>query len=125
MPEEIKKKIDEIKAGYKDGTFDPFIGPIVDNAGKERLAAGAMADQDWKDKVDFYVKGVDGTDSHRQISRGAPAARAAAAELSPAAFFVACSEWVRDPRRYHHRVGGCRSPLPPSRRRHGRWRPFT
>ncbi len=61
VPEEIKKKIDEIKAGYKDGTMDPFKGPIVDNTGKERLAAGAMPEQDWKDKVDFYVKGVDGT----------------------------------------------------------------
>ncbi|MEO7854992.1 MAG: BMP family ABC transporter substrate-binding protein [Rubrivivax sp.] len=60
VPEEIKKKIEEIKAGYKDGSFDPFKGPIVDNTGKERLAAGAMPEQDWKDKVDFYVKGVDG-----------------------------------------------------------------
>ncbi len=60
VPEEIKKKVDEIKAGYKDGSFDPFKGPIVDSTGKERLAAGAMPEQDWKDKVDFYVKGVDG-----------------------------------------------------------------
>ncbi len=60
VPEEIKKKVDEVKAGYKDGTMDPFKGPIVDSEGKERLAAGAMPDQAWKDKVDFYVKGVDG-----------------------------------------------------------------
>jgi simple sugar transport system substrate-binding protein len=60
VPEEIKKKVDEIKAGFKDGTMDPFKGPIVDNTGKERLAAGALPEQDWKDKVDFYVKGVDG-----------------------------------------------------------------
>jgi basic membrane protein A and related proteins len=57
---DIKKKVDDIKASYKDGSFDPFKGPIVDNTGKERLAAGAMPDQAWKDKVDFYVKGVDG-----------------------------------------------------------------
>ena len=60
VPEDIKKKVDEVKAGYKDGTMDPFKGPIVDSEGKERLAAGAMPDQAWKDKVDFYVKGVDG-----------------------------------------------------------------
>jgi len=60
VPEEIKKKVAEVKEGYKAGTMDPFKGPIVDNEGKERLAAGAMPDQAWKDKVDFYVKGVEG-----------------------------------------------------------------
>ena len=44
----------------KDGSFETFTGPIVDNTGKERLAKDVKADQDWKDKVDFYVKGVDG-----------------------------------------------------------------
>ena len=61
VPEEIKKKVDEVKAGLKAGTLDPFKGPIVDNDGKERLPKDADADdQAWKDKVDFYVKGVDG-----------------------------------------------------------------
>ena len=60
MPEDLKKKIDEIKAGMKDGSFEVFSGPIADNTGKERLAKDTKADQAWKDKVDFYVKGVDG-----------------------------------------------------------------
>jgi basic membrane protein A len=60
VPDDIKKKVDEIKAGMKDGTFEVFTGPIVDNTGKERVAKGAKADQEWKDKVDFYVKGVEG-----------------------------------------------------------------
>ena len=60
VPEDIKKKIDEIKAGMKGGTFEVFTGPIVDSTGKERLAKDAKADQEWKDKVDFYVKGVEG-----------------------------------------------------------------
>lgn len=60
VPAEVKTKIDAVKAGYKDGSFDVFKGPIVDNTGKERLAKDATADQDWKDKIDFYVKGVDG-----------------------------------------------------------------
>ena len=60
VPAEIKTKIDEIKAGMKAGTFEVFTGPIVDNAGKERLAKDTKADQEWKDKVDFYVKGVEG-----------------------------------------------------------------
>jgi simple sugar transport system substrate-binding protein len=60
VPEGARKKVDEIKAGMKAGTFEVFTGPVVDNAGKERLAKDAKADQDWKDKVDFYVRGVEG-----------------------------------------------------------------
>ena len=41
-------------------SFEVFTGPIVDNTGKERLAKDAKADQAWKDKIDFYVKGVEG-----------------------------------------------------------------
>jgi simple sugar transport system substrate-binding protein len=60
VPEDAKKRVDEIKAGLKDGSFNPFTGPVVDNAGKERLAKDQKADQAWLDKVDFYVKGVEG-----------------------------------------------------------------
>lgn len=60
VPEDVKKKIDELKAGMKDGSFEVFTGPIQSNAGKEVLAKDTKADQAWKDKVDFYVKGVDG-----------------------------------------------------------------
>ena len=60
VPADIKAKVEEVKAGLKAGTFEVFTGPIVDNAGKERLAKGTKADQEWKDKVDFYVKGVEG-----------------------------------------------------------------
>ena len=60
VPDDVKKKIDEIKANMKAGTFEVFTGPVVDNAGKEHLAKDAKADQEWKDKVDFYVKGVEG-----------------------------------------------------------------
>jgi simple sugar transport system substrate-binding protein len=60
VPEDAKKRVDEIKAGLKDGSFNPFTGPVVDNTGKERLAKDQKADQAWLDKVDFYVKGVEG-----------------------------------------------------------------
>ena len=60
VPDDAKKRVDEIKAGLKDGSFNPFTGPVVDNAGKERLAKDQKADQAWLDKVDFYVKGVEG-----------------------------------------------------------------
>jgi simple sugar transport system substrate-binding protein len=60
VPEDAKKRVEEIKAGMKDGSFEVFTGPIVDNTGKERLAKDAKADQAWRDKIDFYVKGVEG-----------------------------------------------------------------
>ena len=60
VPEDIKKKVEEIKAGMKAGTFEVFSGPLSNNDGKEVLAKDAKADQAWKDKVDFYVKGVEG-----------------------------------------------------------------
>lgn len=60
VPAEAKARVDEIKAGFRAGTFEPFTGPIVDNKGKEVLAAGVVADRAWKDAVNFYVQGVEG-----------------------------------------------------------------
>jgi basic membrane protein A and related proteins len=60
VPADVKTKVDEVKAAMKAGTFDPFTGPIMDNTGKERLAKDAKSDDDWKGKIDFYVKGVEG-----------------------------------------------------------------
>jgi len=60
IPEATRKKAQETLDGIKSGAIDPFTGPVVDNAGKERLPKGEKASQEWKDKVDFYVKGVEG-----------------------------------------------------------------
>jgi basic membrane protein A len=60
VPAEAKAKVEEIKAGMKAGTFEPFTGPIADNTGKEVLAAGVQADRAWKDGVNFFVRGVEG-----------------------------------------------------------------
>ena len=60
VPAETKAKVDEIKAAIKGGTFEVFTGPVIDSAGKERLAKDMKADDDWRGKVDFYVKGVEG-----------------------------------------------------------------
>ena len=62
-PKVPQKVQDEVLARQKAigaGKLHPFTGPIVDNTGKERLAKDAKADQAWKDKIDFYVKGVEG-----------------------------------------------------------------
>ena len=42
------------------GSLHPFTGPVVDNAGKERLAAGKVMDDDTLSKMDYYVQGVQG-----------------------------------------------------------------
>jgi basic membrane protein A and related proteins len=60
VPAETKAKVEELKKGMKDGSFNPFTGPIVDNTGKERLAKDGKADDEWLGKIDFYVKGVEG-----------------------------------------------------------------
>ena len=60
VPDETKKKIDEIKAGLKDGSFVIWKGPIVDQSGKVRQASGTMSDAALS-KMDFLVEGVVGT----------------------------------------------------------------
>ena len=60
IPAEVRAKVEEIKTKMKARSFDVFNGPIVDSTGKERLAAGTTADDDWMGKIDFYVKGVEG-----------------------------------------------------------------
>jgi len=60
VPEETKKKLDEVKAGLKDGSFAIWKGPIVGQDGKEVLAKDAVADDKFLGGINFYVKGVDG-----------------------------------------------------------------
>jgi basic membrane protein A len=60
VPDDAKKKLDEVKAGLKDGSFSIWKGPIVDNTGKEVLAKDAVADDKFLGGVNFYVKGVEG-----------------------------------------------------------------
>ena len=60
VPEDTKKKLDEVKAGLKDGSFAIWRGPIVGQDGKEVLAEDAVADDKFLGGINFYVKGVDG-----------------------------------------------------------------
>ncbi len=60
VPADVQAKAKEIKEAIKAGTLEPFTGPIVDNTGKERLAKDAKADDEFKGKIDFFVKGVEG-----------------------------------------------------------------
>ena len=60
VPAETKKRIGEVKAGLKDGSFVIWKGPIMDNTGKELLARGAVADDKFLGGLKTYVKGVEG-----------------------------------------------------------------
>ncbi|MEO6410554.1 MAG: BMP family ABC transporter substrate-binding protein [Burkholderiaceae bacterium] len=60
VPADIKKKVEDVKAGLKDGSFVIWKGPLVGNDGKEMLPAGSNADDKFLGGVKFYVKGVEG-----------------------------------------------------------------
>ena len=60
VPAETKAKVAEVKKGLADGSFVIWKGPITDNTGKVRLPKDQKGDQEWRDKIDFYVKGVEG-----------------------------------------------------------------
>jgi simple sugar transport system substrate-binding protein len=60
VPDDAKKKLDDVKAGLKAGTFSIWKGPIVDNSGKEVLAKDVVADDNFLGGINFYVKGVEG-----------------------------------------------------------------
>ncbi|GKS75627.1 BMP family ABC transporter substrate-binding protein [Acidovorax sp. SUPP950] len=61
VPADTKAKVEQVKAGLKDGSFSIWKGPIADNTGKEVLAKDAVADDKFLGGVNFYVKGVEGT----------------------------------------------------------------
>ncbi|RFO97693.1 BMP family ABC transporter substrate-binding protein [Rhodoferax lacus] len=60
VPAETKAKVDEVKAGLKDGTFVIWKGPITDNTGKVQIKKDEAADDKFLGGLNFYVKGVEG-----------------------------------------------------------------
>ncbi len=60
VPDDTKKRIDEIKEGLKAGTYSIWKGPIMGQDGKEILAKDAVGDDKFLSGVNFYVKGVEG-----------------------------------------------------------------
>jgi basic membrane protein A and related proteins len=58
VPDNVRAAADKVIAGWKDGSYDVFAGPISDQSGKERLAKGQrMEDKDLA-VIDWYVQGV-------------------------------------------------------------------
>ena len=60
VPAETKAKVDEVKAGLKDGSFVIWKGPIMDNTGKVVLEKDKAADDQFLGGINFFVKGVEG-----------------------------------------------------------------
>ncbi|MDH7489920.1 MAG: BMP family ABC transporter substrate-binding protein [Anaerolineae bacterium] len=61
VPDDVKALVEAKKAEIIAGTFDVFVGPIKDNTGKERVAAGVTMTDPEKLAFDWLVEGVEGT----------------------------------------------------------------
>ncbi|MES2538924.1 MAG: BMP family ABC transporter substrate-binding protein [Pseudomonadota bacterium] len=61
LPDDVKKLVADKKAGLAAGTASVFAGPILDQSGKEIIAAGKEADIAMMKSMNFYVKGVEGS----------------------------------------------------------------
>jgi basic membrane protein A and related proteins len=60
VPEDVRAQMKKAEAGIASGKLHPFTGPVKDNEGKERLAAGQTITDDALSKMDYYVEGVQG-----------------------------------------------------------------
>ncbi len=60
VPDDTKKRIDEVKAGLKDGSYKIWKGPILGQDGKELVAKDSVADDKFLLGLNAYVKGVEG-----------------------------------------------------------------
>ncbi len=60
VPAEVRTKVEQIKSGLKDGSFQIWKGPIVGQDGKPVLKDGEVADDKFLSGVNFYIQGVEG-----------------------------------------------------------------
>ena len=60
VPAETKAKVEEVKKGLADGSYNIWKGPITDNTGKVMVAKDAVGDDKWLSGMGAYVKGVEG-----------------------------------------------------------------
>ncbi len=60
VPKDVQDLVNKTASEIGAGRFHPFAGPLKDNDGKERLAAGKVMSDDVLSKMDYYVEGVQG-----------------------------------------------------------------
>lgn len=58
IPADIVAKIEEAHAKIDAGEFSPFTGPLMDQSGAEKVAAGVTLGDDMILSMDWHVKGV-------------------------------------------------------------------
>ncbi len=61
VPADVVKMVEDKKTAIANGSFDYFGGPIKDNTGKERVAAGAKLPVGDYMSMNWYVEGVEGS----------------------------------------------------------------
>ena len=61
VPEDVRAEVDEKLAGFKDGSFKPFVGPISDQAGEVRIAEGEEVTFEQFVAWDWFVQGIEGS----------------------------------------------------------------
>ena len=60
VPQDVQDLVKKAEAEMAAGKLHPFTGPMKDNTGKERLAAGKTITDGELSKMDYYVEGVVG-----------------------------------------------------------------
>ncbi|MBB3182027.1 BMP family ABC transporter substrate-binding protein [Variovorax sp. Sphag1AA] len=60
LPSDVRQLVTHIESDMKSGSFKPFTGPIVDQDGKQRVAAGVSMSDDELRKIDWLVAGIQG-----------------------------------------------------------------
>lgn len=61
VPQDVRTMVDQAKADIKSGKLVVFKGPVVDQAGKTRIAADALPEDKALLSIDYLIKGVVGT----------------------------------------------------------------
>lgn len=61
VPEAVRDEVDEKLAGFEDGSFNPFVGPISDQEGTVRFEEGHEVTFEEFVAWDWFVEGVEGT----------------------------------------------------------------
>jgi len=59
VPADVRSLADAIQAGYKNGTYNIFTGPIHDQSGKLRVKSGEVMPDSVLAVIDWFVKGVE------------------------------------------------------------------
>ena len=60
VPADVQGQVKTAESDIASGKLHPFAGPMKDNDGKERLAAGKTIGDEALSKMDYYVDGVQG-----------------------------------------------------------------